>query len=126
MPQTEIRVFRMANGDAPLVDWLKTLRIRFPKAYVKCLTAILNLSQDGNALRRPTADYLRDGIRELRAKADGVNYRILYSFNGKNVAILTSGLTKEGKVPSTDIELAIERMALVRKDAAKYTAEFEL
>jgi len=126
MPQTEIRVFKTADGDAPLVDWLETLRARFPIAYAKCLAAILNLSQNGNTLRRPAADYLRDGIRELRTKSGRVNYRILYSFNGKNIAILTNGLTKTAKVPSADIELAIERMALVKKDANKYTAEFEL
>lgn len=126
MPQTEIRVFRTADGDAPLVDWLEKLRIRFPKAYSKCLAAILNLSVNGNTLRRPAADYLRDGIRELRTKAGGVNYRILYGFNGKNIAILTSGLTKKAEVPSAEIELAIERMSLVRKDSKKYTAEFEL
>lgn len=126
MPQTEIRVFRLANGDTPLDDWLATLRDRFPKAYAKCLAAIINLSQNGNSLRRPAADYLRDGIWELRAKAGGVNYRILYAFNGRNVAILTSGLTKRDKVPLAEIEIAIERMALVRKDPKKYTAEFEL
>ena len=126
MPQTEINVFRKADGDAPLIDWLGTLKTRFPKAHVKCLAAILNLSQNGYALRRPVADYLRDGIRELRTKAGGVNYRILYSFNGKNVAILTNGFTKTDRVPPAQIELAIERMALVRRDTKKYTAEFEL
>ena len=126
MPQTEINVFRTADRDVPLNDWLRTLKTRFPKAHAKCLAAILNLSQSGYALRRPAADYLRDGIHELRTKSGGVNYRILYAFSGKNVAILTGGLTKTSKVPQTDIELAIKRMALVRKDTKKYTAEFEL
>jgi hypothetical protein len=80
MPQTVIRVFRAANGMVPLRDWLEELEEVEPRAYRKCLAQILLLSQLGNELRRPAADMLRDGIRELRMKVGSVNYRILYFF----------------------------------------------
>jgi hypothetical protein len=34
----------------------------------------------GHELRRPEADFLRDGIYELRASLGGVHHRILYFF----------------------------------------------
>jgi len=126
MPQTEIRVFRKASGVCPLIDWLRTLKARFPKAHSKCLAAIVNLSQNGSDLRRPAADYLRDGIFELRIRAGKVHYRILYAFTGKQVAVLTHGFTKKGAVPDNEIERAISSSNLARQDPKKYTAEFEL
>jgi putative component of toxin-antitoxin plasmid stabilization module len=126
MPQAEIRVFRDGRGESPLLKWLNTLQRREPKVYVKCLARILDLARAGNELRRPHADYLRDGIRELRIKAGRVNYRILYSFAGSQVAVLTDGLRKEAAVPPAEIELAIECLKLVRRDPEKYTADFEV
>ena len=61
-------------------EWLEALRSRQPKVYRKCLARIIDLRREGNQLRRPLADYLRDGVRELRIKSGRVNYRILYSF----------------------------------------------
>lgn len=45
---------------------------------------------------RPRADYLRDGVYELRTDVRGVNYRILYGFVGQDAALVVCGLTKEG------------------------------
>jgi hypothetical protein len=63
MPQVEIRVFRDEGGETPLLDWLAFLQKRQPKAFSKCLARIIDLAREGNQLRRPVADYLRDGIR---------------------------------------------------------------
>lgn len=63
----------------------------------------------GCELRRPEADILKDGIYELRIRVRRVNYRILYFFHGRGVALLTHGLTKEKAVPNADVERAIER-----------------
>jgi hypothetical protein len=126
MPQTEIRLFRTAAGFVPLEEWLDELEPREPKAYAKCLQRILQLEQFGNELRRPAADTLRDGIRELRAKAGRVNYRILYFFCGANVACLSHGFTKEGKVPDNEIDLAVARKVLADEDRDKFTADWEV
>jgi phage-related protein len=75
---------------------------------------------------RPTADTLRDGINELRAKIGRVNYRVLYFFWGRNVACLSHGLTKESKAPDADIDVARERKKRVAKDPDRYTAEWEV
>jgi phage-related protein len=59
-------------------------------------------------LRRPAADFLRDGIYELRAKHVKVQYRILYFFHGQNVVVLGHAFVKEeSQVPNEDIDLAL-------------------
>ena len=93
----------------PVADWLKDVRKRDRKAYANCRAAIEMLALFGHELRRPYADILRDGIYELRIKARRVQYRILYFFDGKDVVVLTHGLTKEKKVPVVDIKRAIQR-----------------
>ena len=49
----------------------------------------------GHELRRPEADFLRDGIYELRVSRRGVHRRILYFFHGKFAAVVSHGLVKE-------------------------------
>jgi len=80
LPQTRLLFFRGADGAAPVWEWLKDLRARNLKAYAKCVVRIRRLVESGHELRRPEADFLRDGIYELRARLGTVNYRILYFF----------------------------------------------
>ena len=61
----------------------------------------------GHELRRPEADYLRDGIYE-RMRYQRVNYRLLYFFFWNDIVILTNGLTKEREVPSSQIDKALQ------------------
>lgn len=126
MPSTEVRAFRDSNGSVPLQAWLDDLEVSKPTAYKKCLARITELADKGNQLRRPLADYLRDGIYELRATVSRVHYRILYFFTGSHVAILSHGTTKEVAVDNKDIELAIRRMALVKSNPKKHTADIEI
>jgi hypothetical protein len=75
----------------------------------KCLTLVSMLRSQGHELRRPIADILRDGIYELRPSYQGVNYRILYFFSGKNIVVISHGLSKKAEVPAIEIDRAIER-----------------
>ena len=79
------------------------------KAQAKCLAQIRLLRSRGHELRRPSADYLRDGIYELRPTYQGVNYRVLYFFAGKNIVVISHGLSKESAVPVVEINRAVER-----------------
>lgn len=126
MPQTAIYVYRRRNGSIPLTEWLDGLEDLEPKAYEACLERILQLEEKGFELRRPITDTLEDGIKELRAKVGRVHYRILYFFCGKNEACLSHGLTKEGKVPNTDIELAKARKQQVEVNRERHLAEWEI
>ncbi len=79
------------------------------------------LEAKGHELRRPAADFLRDGIYELRPSHRGVNYRILYFFVGKNVVIVSHGLQKESEVPAVDIDRALERKKRFEEDPVAHT-----
>jgi len=108
-----------------VVNWLRELLETNEKAWAHCRARIELLAQFGHELRRPAADYLRDGIYELRAKQGHVQYRILYFFHERKVAILAHSLTKEAAIPPVEIERAIKRKKLFESNPRKYTYEAE-
>lgn len=120
MPQTKVVFYRDDDGTVPLLGWLDQIPV---KAVVKCRVRIERLADLGYELRRPEADYLRDGIYELRVALRGVNYRMLYFFHRKVAAVLSHGLTKEREVPLNEIEKAIERRARFQVNPKKHTHE---
>ena len=125
MPSTSILVYRDELGESDFLVWMEELKSRNQLAYARCRARILELEQQGHELRRPHSDYLRDGIRELRTRAGRVQYRILYSFLGRNVAILTHAITKEREVPDKEIERAIRCVEQARLHPELYTLEWE-
>jgi phage-related protein len=104
----------------PVLEWFGALPA---KAQAKCLERIQYLAAVGHEARRPHADYLRDGIYELRAKWGTVNYRILYFFHGTVAAVLAHGLVKEDRVPPKEIEWARERMKRFKANPGRHTHE---
>jgi phage-related protein len=94
MPQTIVLLYRDDNGSVPFLDWFDGIP---RKAQDKCRVRIERLRELGYELRRPEADYLRDGIYELRVRLKRVNYRMLYFFHGDAGAVLSHGLVKEKK-----------------------------
>jgi phage-related protein len=75
----------------------------------------------GHELRRPEADFLRDGIYELRVSLGGVHHRILYFFHGAMASVVSHGLVKERLVPPKEIDRAIERKKRFEQDPSKHT-----
>jgi hypothetical protein len=109
MPVTEVVYYREADGSVPVLNWLEEIGRRDRRAVEKCAARIELLRQHGNELRRPLADYLRDGIFELRVRVSRVQHRLLYFFHGRNVVVLAHGLTKEKNIPNADIDRALTR-----------------
>jgi phage-related protein len=98
VPTVDVLFFQEAEGKTPpLIEWLDVLP---PKARVKCLVRLKRLEDFGHELRRPEADFLRDGIYELRASYQGVHYRMLYFFHGRAAVVLTHGVVREQEVPA--------------------------
>jgi phage-related protein len=123
MPRTQVVFFTEGNGSVPIVGWLDGL---VSKAQIKCLAKLKRLEEQGHELRRPEADLLRDGIYELRVGLNGINYRILYFFHGKEAVVISHGITKEREVPHKEIELAIDRKARFKASPMKHTFEREV
>jgi phage-related protein len=126
LPPTEVIFYQDETGHAPVVEWLRELRRLDRKGYAKCVSRIRRLAELGHEIRRPEADYLREGIYELRARRGRVNYRLLCFFHGQNDAILAHALTKEGELPDSDIERAIRRKQAFEREPARHTYEGEI
>ena len=122
MPETQVVFYQETDGEVPVLEWLTQLVKQNRKGYANCVARIGQLAANGYELRRPAADYLTDGIYELRAKHIRVQYRILYFFYGQNVAILAHAITKEEEaVPAIDIERALRRKRLFEENPEAHT-----
>jgi len=122
MPRVELILYMEEDNTVPLVNWLRSLP---SKPRDKCVTRIERLRDHGHELRRPEADYLRDGIYELRVRFGTVNYRILYFFYGTSVVVVSHGITKEDRVPAGDIDNAIERKSRFEENPQSHTFPWE-
>ncbi len=126
MPKADVVFYREADGRVPVLDWLRELRRENRRAFARCVAKLRMLAMLGHELRRPHADVLRDGIRELRARQGRVHYRILYFPHGRDLVVLAHGLTKEGVVPPIEIERALVRKQRFQQDSDRHTAEEDL
>ena len=104
--------------DALIMDGL------LPKVQDKCIVRLERIAQMGHELRRPEADYLRDGIYELRASYKGVHYRMLYFFPGE-IAVISHGLVKEKAIPPKEIARAVRNKKLFMDDPESHTYKGE-
>ena len=103
------------------LDWLDGLP---NKARVACIARIELLKEHGHRLRRPHTENLGAGIWELRVKVEGVNYRMLYFFHGKQATVLSHGLVKQqAVVPPAEITLALTRKKVFEADPKRHTHE---
>lgn len=123
MPKASIVIYQEKNGKVPLLDWLDSLSKR---ARVKCIEKVGRLQIFGHELRRPDCDYLTEGIYELRARAGNVNYRILYAFTARDIVLLSHGLTKQKKVPKSEIERAVKNLGKYRRNPEKHIFEGQI
>lgn len=91
------------DGDKPVKEFIDSLTV---KEQAKVYAYINELKRQGNNLRRPTADYLRDGIYELRPKHN----RIFYFFYLGESAVLAHAVKKKTeKILENDLRLCIKR-----------------
>jgi phage-related protein len=97
MPETQVVFYREDDGTVPMLEWLDG---QPRKALDKCRVRIERLRELGHELRRPEADYLRDGIYELRVRLGTQNYRMLYFFHEDIAAVISHGLVKEKRGPA--------------------------
>jgi phage-related protein len=127
VPITSILFYQEKEGDVPVIDWLEELKKKNRKGFARCVARIRLLNSTGHELRRPAADYLRDGIYELRAKDINTQYRILYFFNGKDIAILNHSIIKKtSAVSKKDIEIAIKRKKKFEQNPKEHTYRVEI
>jgi phage-related protein len=120
VPQTRVVLYREEDGSCPFLDWFNELPA---KVQDKCYLRLERLRELGHELRRPEADFLRDGIYELRVSHRGVHRRILYFFHGAIAAVISHGLVKERAVPPNEINRAVERKKRFVASPQRHTYE---
>lgn len=106
---SNIYYFVDEKGNNPVRGFIAGLPI---KERAKVFAYIQELQNQGHNLRRPMADYLSNGIYELRPKAN----RIFYFFFLKNNAVLLHAIRKKAdKIPEKDLKLCVKRKAQVEE-----------
>lgn len=122
MPRTETIIYKELSGEVPLLEWMGCLPRKIQDKWTERFE---DLEEHGYELRRPICDILRDKIHELRVDRGNVHYRVLYTFVGQNIVLLTHGCYKIKEVPKTEIDRAIKRREnyLSNPEAHTYTEE---
>lgn len=107
------------RGRNPVKGFIEELP---PKDQAKVLAYLEELKRQGHNLRRPMADYLRDGIYELRPRDN----RVFYFFILQEHAVLLRAIKKKSnKIPEKDVELCLKRKRQV-EISGKMTIEEDI
>jgi phage-related protein len=100
-----VKYYVTARGDCPFKTFLEGSQ---PKVQAKFIKILDLLAHQGPNLKRPYADMLRDGIRELRVLFSGNQYRALYFFIMGRHIVITHGILKNtDRVPPEEIDRAL-------------------
>lgn len=122
MPFVDLFIYLEVDGTIPFFEWFDG---QDQKCKDKCFAKLKRLEDEGIDLRRPVADYVGDGIYELRVRSGHVNYRILYFFGRTGVVVLSHGLAKEKRIPPIDIERAAKRRRLYEQNPEEHSFKWE-
>lgn len=98
-----INYFIDDRGDVPVKSFIEKLPV---KEQAKIFAYLEELKGQGHNLRRPMADYLGEGIYELRPKDNRIFYFFLLR---ENVVLLHAIRKKTDKIPERDLALCIKR-----------------
>ncbi len=104
-----ITFYKTPRGESPFEIFLEGHNDKVRSKFNKILKV---LRAHGPDLQRPYADFLRDGIRELRVGFGGNAYRALYFFCIGDLIVVTHAFMKKtDAVPFGEIERALRHKA---------------
>lgn len=104
MGDWKIVYYEDSNGVSQVYDFINSQKVT---NQAKISSWLSLLEEKGPVLPRPYADFLRNGIHELRIKLSGNQFRILYFFCFKDFVVLTNSFTKTtSRVPEKQIRMA--------------------
>ena len=112
--------YETIDGSCPISEFIESRDMR---NQAKLLSMISLLEERRPNLPRPYADFLEDGIHEMRIKLSGEQIRILYFFCYHEFVILTHAFRKTTeRVPASEIQKA----KAYREDFLRRFSEREL
>lgn len=105
MKKWDVIYYKDLKGKSFVEDFIQS---RSVNNQVKITSILEYLEEKGVNLPRPYADYLREGIYELRVKLSGDETRTLYFFCYENYIVLTHSFLKTTQeVPESEIKRAL-------------------
>jgi phage-related protein len=106
-----VRFFESDSGSVPVTDWLRSLSREDRKIIGEGLLYLQTSWPVGMPKCRP----MGNGLYELRSNiSDGRISRVLFGFVGGEIAVLHAFVKKTQKTPAADLELARERLNLLK------------
>jgi phage-related protein len=111
-PQTlGARFFMTDAGGEPVREWLKDL----PVVDRKSIGEDIKTVQFGWPLGMPLVAHLDSGIWEVRTRLSTRIARVLFVLDGDTMVLLHGFIKKEQKTPKPELDLAKERLKLLKR-----------
>ena len=110
-PTLAARFYRSDVGGEPVRDWLKAL----PVAERKIIGEDIKTVQFGWPLGMPLVAHLDSGIWEVRTRLSARIARVLFVLDGDVMVLLHGFIKKEQKTPKPELDLAKERLKLLKR-----------
>ena len=110
-PVLDVRFFRTDAGREPVREWLKDL----PAIERKTIGEDIKTVQFGWPLGMPLVRNLGGDIWEVRINLSNRIARILFALEGQNMLLLHAFIKKQQKTPGPELDLAKERLQLLKR-----------
>lgn len=110
-PVLDVRFFRTDAGAEPVREWLKGL----PAIDRKTVGEDIKTVQFGWPLGMPLVAHLGGDIWEVRIKLGNRIARVLFALDGQMMVLLHGFIKKQQKTPGPDLDLARDRLKLLRR-----------
>ncbi len=98
-------------GGEPVRDWLKELPVLDRKTIGEDIKTV----QFGWPLGMPLVAHLDSGIWEVRTRLSNRIARVLFVLDGDVMVLLHGFIKKEQKTPKPELDLAKERLKLLKR-----------
>ncbi|MEY4863853.1 MAG: hypothetical protein RLZ51_1948 [Pseudomonadota bacterium] len=110
-PILDVRFFRTNAGKEPVREWLKDL----PAIERKTIGEDIKTVQFGWPLGMPLVRHLGGDIWEVRISLSNRIARVLFTMDGQDMVLLHGFIKKQQKTPGPDLDLAIERLKVLKR-----------
>jgi len=110
-PVLDVRFFRTDAGTEPVREWLKDL----PAIDRKTIGEDIKTVQFGWPLGMPLVDHLGSDIWEVRIKLGNRIARVLFTVDEQTMVLLHGFIKKQQKTPGPELDLAKDRLKLLRR-----------
>ena len=103
--------FRSDSGNEPVREWLKALSATDRRIMGEDIKTV----QFGWPIGMPLVRHLDGGIWEIRVKLENRIARILFCLEGSTMVILHGFIKKQQATPKQDLDLAKERLKILKR-----------